>query len=660
MQQNVRFQLRNDSAVNWLNSTVALLPGEPGYAVDTNDLRIGGSNGLAWNQLTSINNRIGPTGSQGPTGAYGGPAGPTGPIAQVYLPSTPTSFQIGNTWVRLETAGYPDGATGIPWQNVAVSSTGQYQIAQSTRNLYSSSNYGLNWAINKVFQPANPGPSGPTFSTGFNGVAISATGQYQTAVAYNGYIYYSSNSGAFWNISTTPVSPQLWTGIAVSSTGQYQLAVGGNAGIWLSTDYGYSFNQTGGGNQYADYNTCAMSFTGQYQTVIGDSNTILTSSDFGVKFIARSAEAGIHWTGVSISSTGQFQTIVTSTGDNVPSGRIYVSSDFGVTWTNRQPAGVTYRWTGVSISSSGQYQSVCAYLRRICVSSDYGLTWQVQPDNDEWSGISMSSTGQYQTAITSGGSIWNSNIDLANKGPTGPPGKAGGATGPQGNDGPRGYDGPTGPIGATGATGPSGGPLGPTGPTGVAGVGPTGPTGSYVPLNGSSYGNYFYYNGVGWVVGGESDIYFGSTNFPLGNTGSSSIVIGGTGAGINSGANATIIGRGSSSSGTNAVIVGDNSTLTGGKSVLIGSGTTGATGSIVIGSGSSNAGSGAIAIGHNISVGSSNMVVIDAVGGTGYDGIVGGGLYVSSVRAISGLAGPVGFYPMYYNPDTREIIYLSP
>jgi len=652
MQQNVRFQLRNDSAVNWLNSSVPLLPGEPGYSVDTNDLRIGGSNGLPWSQLTSINNRVGPTGIQGPTGAFGGPPGPTGAIAQIYTPSTPTSLLIGNTWTANETV-----SNTIEWQNVAISSTGQYQLANSRLNLHSSSDYGLTWSINNVYQPANPSP-GTTFTAPFFGVAISTTGQYQTAIVRGGYIYYSSNSGAFWNISTTPVQPQLWSAIAISSTGQYQIATGVNAGIWVSSDYGYSFTLRKNGVLPDDFsfNNCAISYTGQFQTVIGDNNLIFTSSDFGIRFFLQSAEDSVDWNEVAMSSTGQYQTIVT-TSTSGASYKLYLSNDFGVTWTGKN-TGVDRPYSAVAMSSSGQYQTVTTYQRAIRVSQDYGLTWSARAVDNPWYGVAVSATGQYQTAVGTG-VLWNSNLDLANVGPKGESGTPGGPTGPEGRKGNQGYDGPTGPRGPSGPTGPSGGPPGPSGATGPAGIGPTGPTGSFVLLNGTSYANYVYYDGATWVVGGESDIYLGSTNIPSGNTNTSSIVIGGTGVGINSGANATIIGRGSSSSGTNAVIVGDNSTLAGGKSILVGSGTTGATGSIVIGSGSSNAGSGAIAIGHNINVGSSNMVVIDAVGGTGYNGIGGTGLYISSVRAISGLAGPVGFFPMYYNPDTRELIYLS-
>jgi hypothetical protein len=412
MQQNVRFQLRNDSVVNWLNSTVPLLPGEPGYSVDTNDLRIGNSSGLPWNQLTSINNRVGPQGPQGPTGPSAGPRGPTGPIPEIYFPPTPTSVRIGNQWVN--NSGFTGSAQ---WLDICISSTGQYQLACTTTNLYSSSDYGSTFTLNNVFQPANPGPNG-VFSTSFVKVAISSTGQYQTAVAYNGYIYYSANFGAFWNISTSPVEQKLWSGIAIVSSGKTQLAVGANAGLWVSQDYGYSFTQNGAILSSLSLTAVATSLTGQHQAVVGN-GYYSRSSDYGNTFNFINVTNGGAIAAVSISSTGQYQTIV---GPD----RVYITSDFGATWKQTQPASVA-NWTSVSVSSSGQYQVISPTNGKIWTSQNFGNTWTVQAStlSTNWESVSMSSTAQYQTAVSAlgNGQLWNSNVEL--DGIPGPAGEVG-------------------------------------------------------------------------------------------------------------------------------------------------------------------------------------------------------------------------------------------
>ena len=57
---------------------------------------------------------------------------------------------------------------------------------------------------------------------------------------------------------------------------------------------------------------------------------------------------------VVISSTGQYQTVVDSTGYI----GIVNSSDYGITWTQNQTAPTGANWNGVSMSSTGQYQTV--------------------------------------------------------------------------------------------------------------------------------------------------------------------------------------------------------------------------------------------------------------------------------------------------------------
>jgi len=73
-----RILLRRDTETNWSTSNTVLLSGEPGYATDTGELKIG-DGVTAWNSLPSY---VGPTGARlfGPTGPTGsvGATGPTG------------------------------------------------------------------------------------------------------------------------------------------------------------------------------------------------------------------------------------------------------------------------------------------------------------------------------------------------------------------------------------------------------------------------------------------------------------------------------------------------------------------------------------------------------------------------------------------------------
>jgi len=69
-----RILLRRDTETNWSTSNTVLLSGEPGYATDTGELKIG-DGVTAWNSLPSY---VGPTGATG-AGLFG-PTGPTGSV----------------------------------------------------------------------------------------------------------------------------------------------------------------------------------------------------------------------------------------------------------------------------------------------------------------------------------------------------------------------------------------------------------------------------------------------------------------------------------------------------------------------------------------------------------------------------------------------------
>ena len=123
------------------------------------------------------------------------------------------------------------------WVSVAMSSTGQYQTAVVSGGggrIYTSLNYGANWAL---VPTANGAPN-----VDWSRVAMSSTGQYQTASVYTGGLYTSSNSGANWALvpaeNGAPTNI-IWYSVTISSTGQYQTAVVNNGAIYTSViNYG--------------------------------------------------------------------------------------------------------------------------------------------------------------------------------------------------------------------------------------------------------------------------------------------------------------------------------------------------------------------------------------------------------------------------------------
>lgn len=120
---------------------------------------------------------------------------------------TPTpliiSYDYGNTWV-------PTGPAKS-WGYCAMSSTSQYQscLPGVVDYIYISGDIGATWnsALSDLMN--------------WHYVAISSSGQYQIANNLGAYLYLSSNFGVSW-IPTGPSVSGQWSGLAIGSDGQSQ------------------------------------------------------------------------------------------------------------------------------------------------------------------------------------------------------------------------------------------------------------------------------------------------------------------------------------------------------------------------------------------------------------------------------------------------------
>ena len=331
----------------------------------------GTTGAMGWTGATGATGVTGATGATGATGLTG-PSGITGP--------TGATGATGAT-----------GLTGIPgivaYKNI-------YDIFSET-----GLSYGNTGTVYTLYRNiSNPGINGNQY------IDMSASGQYQTYVqgtgggpAINGIIYRSSNYGFTFteslNAGTSGSLRGNWLSIAISASGQYQTAVsytGPYPGIFISNNYGvsfiFSYNTT---NAYAT--SVDISASGQYQVATTSvQQDILFSSDYGVSWTRRQiVPAPFGSTSVAVSASGQFITLACA------SFGMYVSWDYGNTWTQKYLSG--YIMTAVDMSSSGQYQTaLISGAGNIYVSNDYGNTWVLNTNINNGIDIAISSTGQYQ------------------------------------------------------------------------------------------------------------------------------------------------------------------------------------------------------------------------------------------------------------------------
>ena len=314
----------------------------------------------------------------------------------VLLTNTPPldfSNNYGSVWNPV----YKSDIYGETFNAVAMSATGQYQTVVTTNSLsfgyiYTSADYGFTWSKGDI-------------SNNWTAVAISATGQYLSATVYSGNIWTNTNYGygswteyrdgvyntlrqSPYTISTTK-STQYWLSIAMSASGKYQTAITNtfattntrDGDLYISSTYGNSWSLISGllndGSQAGPsglpgnnaFSSIALSSTGQYQATVIYSNFIYISANYGNNWKAVT-ENGLPYLGISISSSGQYITAVTSS---------------------------------ISLNSNGSTTFIGSTRGSIYRSSNYGETWINTNTNNYWNSVKMTASGQYQTAVVNNG-----------------------------------------------------------------------------------------------------------------------------------------------------------------------------------------------------------------------------------------------------------------
>lgn len=316
----------------------------------------------------------------------------------------------------------------------------------STSNTLTTSNYKFVDSMNSIatvpttiitYAPA-------TYTLTSTVFIISSSGKYQLRSATNSsntYLFLSDNYGVSnWDLVTTNkiinmVTEQANTSLkcAMSDDSKYITIIYTDAAF----SYCWSLNSnsiltppvkkiTATTEQFIDI---SMSSDGQYQTVITKRITTgkltansITITGTGTKFTSELEVGDVIFTNATPSVIiGTIATIASDTSatlENVAatavssaayntSGRIYISDDYGSTWTKINKK--TEIWKNVYVSSNGKCQvattSAAASPYNIYVSQNYGLdtSWNIVRDIIEAPiSFAMSSDGAYQYVLTRG------------------------------------------------------------------------------------------------------------------------------------------------------------------------------------------------------------------------------------------------------------------
>jgi len=264
-----------------------------------------------------------------------------------------------------------------------------------------------------------------SFSGTFHVLATSGDGQYVTGGGIapstgGGSFYVSSDFGKTWEPKVQSQANTLSiNALAMSKTGQYQTAVyvDNTSGIYYSTDYGQTWNTSdGNGSMNNPIKNITMNASG----------TIQYGSDNETSAIWSSIDYGKSWTNLNTFNEGSVGSISTNDKGDVISivaydmyedGCVYVSLDYGATSWIKSTISTSMTdptYNNICMSSSGQYQSLAYQDKNSMIgsfySNDFGATW-FESELNAASAInnpkirfflSIDSTGLYQVATTFG------------------------------------------------------------------------------------------------------------------------------------------------------------------------------------------------------------------------------------------------------------------
>jgi len=106
-----------------------------------------------------------------------------------------------------------------------------------------------------------------------------------------------------------------------------------------------------------------------------------------------------------MSSSGKYQSAVTNPIGGA--GSIYTSSDYGATWINKIALNTSNIFTHIKSSSNGQYQVATSgvsnsSIGQLYLSSNYGTSWSPLPGAGAWLGCAISSSGNLMMGVRGG------------------------------------------------------------------------------------------------------------------------------------------------------------------------------------------------------------------------------------------------------------------
>ncbi|MCF7865589.1 MAG: hypothetical protein K9M11_03735 [Candidatus Pacebacteria bacterium] len=293
-------------------------------------------------------------------------------------------------WVQRVSSVYADN-----WTSAVVSDDHAYLFAAHGSELMRSPDGGATWTTIYSF-------SSGEFVTD---IAVSSNGQ-RVAVTTSGGAYYDSTSYGS-GLSKRLVGDFRTT--ALSSDGT-QIIFSSVYTIFYSPNSGNTFSHASGVAEISAYDS-VMARNSSRAYLIASGSCLYVSNDQGASYSSLSCGGYTH---VAASADGSYVLVSSYTGDN--GARLHLSSDYGATLNvlTSAPSLSTAHWTSLSMSGSGSYIVAVSSAGGVYVSIDFGSSWTQEvsaPQSSLWNAISLSSDAYSIVGASSDAYIWTATYD---------------------------------------------------------------------------------------------------------------------------------------------------------------------------------------------------------------------------------------------------------
>lgn len=329
------------------------------------------------------------------------------------------SLDNGDTWEEK----FPVGSLDLNWDFVQFNGTNLLAIAfdadAQTRTLYQSFDEGDVWSAMTVAHHCH---------LGWCSCAMSDDGQIMLAGGLNERLYLSVNSGQTW-AETRPFYniDSQWSSCAISSDGQYMIAsayiavigpvlyVSNNTGdTWSIITPAWDIVDDGTDPEFpysiVDVFCNSVSISKDGRTMIAAygsfwvGSKVYLSTNYGVSWheIIPAGDVYRNWECTAVNYNGSV--VYAATREN-----IYRSYD-AITWTDVTPIGMSEWCISLNVNLNGQIIYVGTYIGPLFKSYDFGDTWtEILPAGAgtyKWYSVSMNSAASIILASAHGNRVY--------------------------------------------------------------------------------------------------------------------------------------------------------------------------------------------------------------------------------------------------------------